>query len=69
MDEERVELVGELIRRTDRGVLLKYAQPGGKEVEEWFPRSQLEDQDWVDRDRSIVSCTIPRWLAEDRGVV
>jgi hypothetical protein len=67
MSDERVGVTGELVRRSDKAVLIRYTQPGGHEVEEWFPRSQITDQQRIQGD--TVYMTIPRWLAEDRGVV
>lgn len=66
---EDVRLEGELVRRSDKAALIRYVDASGAEREEWIPRSQMKDQEWVDKEAYLVCCNIPRWLAEDRGVV
>ena len=51
-------------RESDKALLVKDpAQP--KWVGAWLPKSQLSD---VERDGQTISCTIPGWLAEDKGL-
>lgn len=66
---ETVELEGILIRAGANAVLISFVDASGVEREEWIPRSQISDQDWLDKDKKMITCNIPRWLAEDRGVV
>ena len=68
MDNETVEVIGELMQTSERAVCIKFVDARGTEIEQWFPRSQISDQARLDGDKQV-SCRIPQWLAEDRGVV
>lgn len=58
---EHINLCGEIRRETDLAILF---YDGDRET--WLPKSQLED---ITRYSDEVEIVIPRWLAEERGLI
>lgn len=64
---DTVTFAGEVVRKGEKAVLLKFTDARGDVVEHWFPKSQIQSTEHISGQSYHV--TIPQWLAEDRGVV
>lgn len=60
-DQMYVEFEAEYVHKTSRGLLVNYE---GEEF--WLPLSETE---WSWSDGAMVEITIPRWLAEKKGLI
>lgn len=64
---ERIEFTARFIMKSQNGVLFEFTNARGLLDQKWFPVSQLADK--ADAGDGNYSMTMPRWLAQDRGVV